>query len=320
MLGARCSSHASATCIDVAPSAVATSDSAVDCRRSEAAEREERHVGGAVPGEVVNQRVVVSMRQVVHVLHARDRADTARVGDLRRRHVAQADVAHETLQLQFGQRSERLLERAVGRSMDAEHAAKVDDVEDVQAEVAKVVVNRVGQCLARHGRDPRTVRAAPGADLGDDDQVVTIRMQRLADDLVGDVRAVIVAAYLCGRRRSRPPCAARRSRPRDPWEVRRHPSRRAASRHSRRELPRDHRKDRCLQAPEPISCSFVELLHCIETSQTTRNSVVPRDLRAALRAPAPISATRVLRRWTKDSESGLGLPSGGWRRAVRRDG
>ena len=31
MLGARCSSHASATCIGVAPSSFATSDSAVDC-------------------------------------------------------------------------------------------------------------------------------------------------------------------------------------------------------------------------------------------------------------------------------------------------
>ena len=35
-------------------------------------------------------------------------------------------------------------------------------------------------------------RAAPSADFGDDDKVIPIRMERFADDLVGDVRSVEV--------------------------------------------------------------------------------------------------------------------------------
>ena len=42
-------------------------------------------------------------------------------------------------------------------------------------------------------RIPRRVRAAPRADLGDDRQIVRIRMKRLADDLVDDMRPVEVA-------------------------------------------------------------------------------------------------------------------------------
>ena len=43
------------------------------------------------------------------------------------------------------------------------------------------------------GRKPRSIIAAPGADLGDDNQIFGIGMQRLADQPVGDMRAVVVA-------------------------------------------------------------------------------------------------------------------------------
>jgi hypothetical protein len=51
----------------------------------------------------------------------------------------------------------------------------------------------LGQFLGRHSRNPRAILAASGADLGDDDEIVWIRVQRLANDLVGDVRSVKVA-------------------------------------------------------------------------------------------------------------------------------
>ena len=127
------------------------------------------------------------------VLHADDLADLSPVRDLRRRDVAKPDMAHQTLPLQFGQCGERRFERAFDRALDVEHAAQVDDVEHVEAEVAQIVVHRLRQFFRRHRRDPRAVVAAPRADLGDDDEIVAIRMQRLADDLVGDVRAVKVA-------------------------------------------------------------------------------------------------------------------------------
>ena len=50
-----------------------------------------------------------------------------------------------------------------------------------------------GQFLTGESRHPRLVRAAPGADLGDDDQIVAIRVKRFADDLVGDMRTVEIA-------------------------------------------------------------------------------------------------------------------------------
>ena len=76
--------------------------------------------------------------------------------------------------------------------MHVEHAAQVDDVEHIQAQVAEIVVDRLSQLRARNGRDPGSIGAAPGADFRDDDEIVEVRVKRLADDLVGDVRAVEV--------------------------------------------------------------------------------------------------------------------------------
>ena len=75
----------------------------------------------------------------------------------------------------------------------AEHAAQVDHVEDIDAQIAKIVVHGLGQLRGRGRRQPGSIVTAPGPDLGDDDEVVRIRMQRLADQFVGDVRAVVVA-------------------------------------------------------------------------------------------------------------------------------
>ena len=84
-------------------------------------------------------------------------------------------MAHQALPLQLGQDGERLLDRAFGRAMHVEHDPQVDDVEHVEAEIAQVVVHRLRQLLGREGRHPRSVRAAPGADLGDDDEIVADR-------------------------------------------------------------------------------------------------------------------------------------------------
>ncbi len=59
--------------------------------RREPAEREERHVRDALPGQVVDQGVVVAVGQVVVVLHAHDVGDRLRLGHLGGRDVAQAD-------------------------------------------------------------------------------------------------------------------------------------------------------------------------------------------------------------------------------------
>src|SRR6185312_9555013 len=147
----------------------------------------------AVAGQIVDQRVVVPMRQIVVVLHADDVAYFAAFGDLRRRHVAQSNVTDQALALKVGEYSELRFDRAFGGAVHVEHAAKVDDIEHVEPEIAQVVVHRLREFLRGHGGKPRSVGASARADLSDDDEIVRIGMQRLADDLIGDVRAVEIA-------------------------------------------------------------------------------------------------------------------------------
>ena len=54
-------------------------------------------------------------------------------------------------------------------------------------------MDRFHQLLGGERRDPWSILAAPGADLGDDDEIAAIWMQRLADQLIGDVGAVEIA-------------------------------------------------------------------------------------------------------------------------------
>ena len=54
-------------------------------------------------------------------------------------------MADQSLPLKLGQRGERLLDRTLGGPVDVEHDAQVDDVEHVEAEVAQIVVHRLGQ-------------------------------------------------------------------------------------------------------------------------------------------------------------------------------
>ncbi len=54
-------------------------------------------------------------------------------------------------------------------------------------------MNRIDQFLAGKRRDPGFVFAAPSSHFGDDRQIVRVRMQRLLDDLIRDMRAIEVA-------------------------------------------------------------------------------------------------------------------------------
>ncbi len=162
-------------------------------QRAEPAERKVRHVGDAVAGELVDQGVVGPLRQVVMVLHADDFAEPASLGDLRRRDMAEPDVAHQPLALQLGEDRERRLDRPLRGMMGVEHAAKVDQFERIQPQIAQIVLHRLDQFVARKGRIPGSIRTAPRADLGDDDEIVGIGVQRFADQLIGEMRSVEVA-------------------------------------------------------------------------------------------------------------------------------
>ena len=115
--------------------------------------------------------------------------------------VAQTEVANQALMLEFGKRGQWLFDRTLrraGKSSDSQ----VDHIENFEPEVAKVVVDGVSQLLTRKRRRPRLIRSAAGANLGHDHQALGIGMQRLLNDLIGDMRAVVVAGidvvHACG--------------------------------------------------------------------------------------------------------------------------
>ena len=103
-----------------------------------------------------------------------------------------ADIPHEALLLKSRQGGQRFLDRAFGRAL-AIHDPQVHHVHHLAPKVTKVFVDRALQILLRHRRVPGTVRAPEGPDLGHEGQAVRIGMQRLADNLVGNVRAVEIA-------------------------------------------------------------------------------------------------------------------------------
>ena len=97
------------------PSAAATSESVEDCRGREAAEREERHIGDA--------RRRPDRRSARRRRGGRDCSGSARRRpaaiaraslDLGRRHVAEPEMADQSLPLQIGERRELLLDRPFG--------------------------------------------------------------------------------------------------------------------------------------------------------------------------------------------------------------
>ncbi len=97
----------------------------------------------------------------------------------------------QALPLQFRQRGERGLDRSFGGSMDAPNP-EIDNLDRVQAEIAQVVVHRGDEIGRGERRVPGGVVAAHRTHLGDDHQIGRVGAERLADDLVGDVRPVEV--------------------------------------------------------------------------------------------------------------------------------
>jgi hypothetical protein len=123
-------------------------------QRTEPAERKERHIGDAVAGQIVDKGVVGPMRQIVLVLDADDLGDPPSFRDLPGRDVAQTDMPHQTLPLEFGQGRERRLDRSLGRAMRIEHDPKIDHLQRVEPEIAQIVMHGPGQFRGREGRQP----------------------------------------------------------------------------------------------------------------------------------------------------------------------
>ncbi|MET3248373.1 hypothetical protein ABIE53_005183 [Burkholderia sp. OAS925] len=79
------------------------------------------------------------------------------------------------------------------RRVHVAHQPHVDHFERVEPEVAQIVLHAALQILRLLRRQPRAVAAAHRAQLRDDHEIGGIRMQRLANELVGDMRAIKIA-------------------------------------------------------------------------------------------------------------------------------
>lgn len=101
-------------------------------------------------------------------------------------------MADQALGLEVGQGSQRFCNRVlVGSKVAAD--TQIDDLQRVQAEMAQIVLHRAGEVLAGECRRPGLVRSALGTDLCDNHEFFGIGVDRLLDDLIGDVGTVIVA-------------------------------------------------------------------------------------------------------------------------------
>ena len=162
-------------------------------QRREAAEREERHIGDAVAGEVVDQGIVGAVRHVVVSARRRSRrcrrpsaicAAVTLLSPMWRTRPCRCSSARTV--------SGASIEPSAG-PWTVDHDPQIDHLQHVEAEIAQIVVHRRRSVPRARRPGAMRLRAAPGADLGDDDEIVGIGMQRLADDLVGDVRAIEIA-------------------------------------------------------------------------------------------------------------------------------
>src|SRR6202007_2100781 len=93
---------------------------------------------------------------------------------------------------QFSERGEGLFKRLVFRSGESAEP-EIYNLERIEAQVAQIVMYGIDNLLPRACVKPGTVGAAASADFGHDHQVIGIRMQRLLNDLIGDMRAIEIA-------------------------------------------------------------------------------------------------------------------------------
>ena len=125
-----------------------------DCSGVKPPQREIGHVRDALGGQRINQAVVMAAGDIIQVLHAHDRSDPTAFRNLRGGDVAETEVADQALLLQLGEHRKRRFNRSFGGRMDIKHGPEVDDVQHLEAEVAQVVMDGLGEFFAGKGGDP----------------------------------------------------------------------------------------------------------------------------------------------------------------------
>src|SRR6516162_2128217 len=161
-------------------------------QRCEPSQREKRHISNALLRESLDKGVVAAVCDVVEVLDTNDLRDSLSLLELPGGNVAETDVTNQSLMLQVDKHTQRFFDGSFRWCHDSAKS-KVDDVERIGTKIPKIAMNAVDQLLTRKGLNPRFVRAAPGAHFGDDYQASRVGMKGLFDNLIGNMRAVIIA-------------------------------------------------------------------------------------------------------------------------------
>src|SRR5208282_331398 len=133
----------------------------------------------------VDHRLRLPVGHVEPVLYRHDRDDPLRLAELVLRHIRQADVTDLALSLELGDRADRFGQRHL-------RVRAVELVERylLEPEPAQAALARLSQVFGAPVGVP-AVRAGPDqAALGRDHQVVRVRVQRLGDQGLADVRTV----------------------------------------------------------------------------------------------------------------------------------
>ena len=97
----------------------------------EASQGEEWNVGDALPGERIDEGIILAIGYIVEILDADDLGDFLSLRELLGSDVAEADVTNQTLALHVHELAERLYDRAF-RRLQLAADAQVDDFEMIE--------------------------------------------------------------------------------------------------------------------------------------------------------------------------------------------
>ena len=124
---------------------------------------------------------------IVEILDADNWRDRLRLGDLPGGDRAYPEMLYKTLLLYFGEHAEwRCYRTWLGCIQAAD--PQIDHIECTKTEVREVIVNGLAELLGSERFGPISFRVPQRPDLGDDPQLLRIRMQRFFDKLIGYVR------------------------------------------------------------------------------------------------------------------------------------
>ena len=137
----------------------------------------------------------MAVEQAERVLHADDASCRDRGLDLVQRGVGDPDSGDLALVAERDHLGELVLERngpgAFGKLVVGQ-SSQVDRAEALDVEGAQVVLDPGAQLGRGLGGDPTALCVALGSDLGDQEQVLGVRVQRFVDELVRHVRPVVL--------------------------------------------------------------------------------------------------------------------------------